>query len=97
MPQSSLFPFLVSYLVSCDKSDLRCFVALEGFAKRYVPTCRSNKDGGDGSDDEDDDENDDDDEATERPWLWWWRVASIGNGSGSGCSLLDTTISKHWG
>ncbi len=37
---------------------------------------------GEGSDDEDDDEDDDDDdvEATERPWLWWWRVASSGNG-----------------
>ena len=57
-----------------------------------------NKDEND--DDDDDDDNDDDDhndEATEQPGLWWWRVASIGNSSGSGCSLLDTTINKHWG
>jgi len=51
------------------------------------------EDGGDSSDDDDDD----DDEATERPWLRWWQVASIGNGSGSGCSPLDTTINKHRG
>ncbi len=49
-------------------------------------TEKGGEDGGDGRDDDDDDEDndDDDDEATERPWLWWWRVASIGNGSGSG-------------